>query len=63
MKDYGHPRSITPVYPKVSDRVQAVLEDSVLSGADAKEELNHAVDKIDAKLKRYVLEEKENEKE
>ena len=35
----------------------------VLSGADAKEELDHAVDKIDAKLKRYVLEEKENEKE
>lgn len=63
LKDYGHPRSITPVYPQVSDRVQAVLEDSVLSGADAKEELNHAVDKIDAKLKRYVLEEKENEKE
>lgn len=61
LKDYGHPRSITPVYPQVSDRVQAVLENSVLSGADAEEELDKAVDKINDKLKRYVLEEEENE--
>lgn len=51
---YGHPRPITPVYPQVSSSYQQVLEDCVLSGKNTKTELNKAVERIDAKLKRYT---------
>lgn len=51
---YGHPRPITPVYPQVSSSYQQVLEDCVLSGKDTETELDKAVERIDAKLKRYT---------
>ncbi|WP_290138967.1 extracellular solute-binding protein [uncultured Dubosiella sp.] len=53
LSQYGHPRSITPVYPQVSASVQQVLENVVLSGHDGQQELDKAVDRIDRKLKRY----------
>lgn len=62
LKTYGHPRSITPVYPQVSASVQKTLENSVITNGDSQESLDKATEKINAKLKRYVLEEKNNEK-
>ena len=55
LSKYGHPRSKTPVYPQVSASVQEVLENSVLTGNDAKTELDKSVERINAKLKRYVM--------
>ncbi len=45
----------TPVYPQVSASVQEVLENSVLTDNDAKTELDKSVERINAKLKRYVM--------
>ena len=55
LSKYGHPRSKTPVYPQVSASVQKVLENSVLTDKDAKTELDKSVERINAKLKRYVM--------
>ena len=44
-----------PVYPQVSASVQEVLENSVLTDNDAKTELDKSVERINAKLKRYVM--------
>ena len=55
LSKYGHPRSKTPVYPQVSASVQEVLENSVLTDKDAKTELDKSVERINAKLKRYVM--------
>ena len=54
LRDYGHPRPPTPVYPQVSTSFQQALESVGLSGKDAQEELDKSVERIDAKLKRYV---------
>lgn len=56
LKNYGHPRSKTPVYPQVSASVQEVLENVVLTGKDAQKELEKSIERIDAKLKRYKVE-------
>lgn len=56
LSTYGHPRPKTPVYPQVSTSFQQVLENAVLSGYDAKEQLDKSVERINAKLKRYTLE-------
>lgn len=55
LSSYGHPRSKTPVYPQVSASVQEVLENVVLTGKDAGEELDKSIERINAKLKRYVV--------
>lgn len=54
LRDYGHPRPKTPVYPQVSTAFQQVLEDVALSGRDADEEMDKSVERINAKLKRYT---------
>ena len=56
LSTYGHPRPKTPAYPQVSTSFQQVLENSVLSGYDSKEQLDKSVERINAKLKRYTLE-------
>lgn len=56
LSTYGHPRPKTPAYPQVSTSFQQVLENSVLSGYDAREQLDKSVERINAKLKRYTLE-------
>ena len=56
LSTYGHPRPKTPAYPQVSTSFQQVLEDSVLSGADSKTQLDKSVERINAKLKRYISE-------
>ena len=38
LRDYGHPRPKTPVYPQVSTSFQQVLEDVGLSGKDVQTE-------------------------
>ena len=53
LRDYGHPRPKTPVYPQVSTSFQQTLENVALSGFDAKSELDKSVERIDAKLERY----------
>ena len=55
LSKYGHPRSKHHVYPQVSASVQEVLENSVLTDNDAKTELDKSVERINAKLKRYVM--------
>lgn len=54
LRDYGHPRPKTPVYPQVSTSFQQVLEDVAISGRDADEAMDNSVERIDAKLKRYT---------
>ena len=54
LRDYGHPRPKTPVYPQVSISFQQVLEDVGLSGRDVKDEMDKSVERINAKLKRYT---------
>ena len=54
LRDYGHPRPKTPVYPQVSTSFQQALESIALTGNDAQEELDQSVERIDAKLERYV---------
>ncbi|MDD7185201.1 MAG: sugar ABC transporter substrate-binding protein [Oscillospiraceae bacterium] len=54
LRDYGHPRPKTPVYPQVSTSFQQVLEDVGLSGRNAKDEMDKSVERINAKLKRYT---------
>jgi len=56
LNKYGHPRPKTPVYPQVSNSFQQVLENCVLSGANPKTQLDKSVERINAKLKRYILE-------
>lgn len=56
LSTYGHPRPKTPAYPQVSTSFQQVLENSVLSGADPQTELDKSVERINAKLKRYIME-------
>lgn len=55
LSNYGHPRPKTPVYPQVSTSFQQVLENCVLSGATPQTELDKAVERINAKLKRYMV--------
>ena len=54
LRDYGHPRPKTPVYPQVSTSFQQVLEDVGLSGRDVNDEMDKSVERINAKLKRYT---------
>ncbi len=55
LNTYGHPRPKTPVYPQVSTSFQQVLEDCVLNGADPQTTLDQSVERINAKLERYIL--------
>lgn len=55
LRNYGHPRPKTPVYPQVSTSFQQVLENCVLSGAEAQTELDKSIERINAKLKRYTV--------
>ncbi len=57
LSSYGHPRPKTPVYPQVSTSFQQVMENSVLTGKEPENELNKAVERINAKLKRYKVNE------
>lgn len=57
LSDYGHPRPKTPVYPQVSTSFQQVLENCVLTGQDPQTELDKAIERINAKLKRYKVNE------
>lgn len=59
LRDYGHPRPKTPVYPQVSTSFQQTLESVGLSGKDAQSELDKSTERINAKLERYT---RENEK-
>lgn len=54
LSNYGHPRPKTPVYPQVSTSFQQVLENVALGGKDVKTELDKSVERINAKLERYV---------
>lgn len=54
LRDYGHPRPKTPVYPQVSTSFQQVLEDVGLSGRNVNDEMDKSVERINAKLKRYT---------
>ena len=54
LRDYGHPRPKTPVYPQVSTSFQQALESVGLSGKDAQKELDKSVERINAKLERYT---------
>lgn len=54
LRDFGHPRPKTPVYPQVSTSFQQTLESVGLSGKDAQEELDKSVERINAKLERYT---------
>lgn len=55
LSNYGHPRPKTPVYPQVSTSFQQVLENCVLSGAEPGAELDKSIERINAKLKRYMV--------
>lgn len=55
LSNYGHPRPKTPVYPQVSTSFQQVLENCVLSGAEPKAQLDKSIERINAKLKRYMV--------
>ncbi len=54
LNKYGHPRPKTPVYPQVSTCFQQVLESVALGGKDAKTEMDKSVERINAKLERYM---------
>lgn len=54
LKEYGHPRPKTPVYPQVSTSFQQALESIALSGQDTKKVLDKSVERINAKLERYT---------
>ncbi len=56
LSNYGHPRPKTPVYPQVSTSFQQALEDIALGGMETKSELDKSVERINAKLERYVRE-------
>ncbi len=55
LSSYGHPRPKTPVYPQVSTSFQQVMENCVLTGEEPENELKKAIEKINAKLKRYKV--------
>ncbi|MCI8371193.1 MAG: sugar ABC transporter substrate-binding protein [Lachnospiraceae bacterium] len=57
LSSYGHPRPKTPVYPQVSISFQQVLENCVLTGREPQAELEKAIERINAKLKRYRVNE------
>ncbi len=57
LSKYGHPRPKTPVYPQVSASFQEVLESTALGGKDIQSEMDKSVERINAKLARYVREE------
>ena len=57
LSNYGHPRPKTPVYPQVSTSFQQVLENCVLTGEEPENELNKAIERINAKLKCYKVNE------
>lgn len=57
LSTYGHPRPKTPVYPQVSTSFQQVMENCVLTGEEPRNELNKAIERINAKLKRYKVNE------
>lgn len=57
LSNYGHPRPKTPVYPQVSTSFQQVMENCVLTGEEPEQELNKAIERINAKLKRYKVNE------
>ena len=59
LRDYGHPRPKTPVYPQVSTSFQQALEGIALSGKDAQSELDKSTERINAKLERYARENEE----
>lgn len=54
LKEYGHPRPKTPVYPQVSTSFQQALESVALSGQDTQQVLDKSVERINAKLERYT---------
>lgn len=54
LRDYGHPRPKTPVYPQVSASFQKVLENVAISGKDAESELDKSTERINDKLDRYT---------
>lgn len=56
LNKYGHPRPKTPVYPQVSTSFQQVLEGVALNGKIAETELQNSIERINAKLKRYINE-------
>lgn len=56
LSTYGHPRPKTPVYPQVSTSFQQALEDIALGGMETKSALDKSVERINAKLERYVRE-------
>ncbi len=57
LSSYGHPRPKTPVYPQVSTSFQQVMENCVLTGEEPEAELDKAIERINAKLKRYKVNE------
>lgn len=54
LRQYGHPRPKTPVYPQVSTSFQQALESVALSGQDTLQVLDKSVERINAKLERYT---------
>ena len=54
LKEYGHPRPKTPVYPQVSTSFQQALESIALSGQETQQVLDKSVERINAKLERYT---------
>ena len=56
LKEYGHPRPKTPVYPQVSASFQQALESVALSGQETRQVLDKSVERINAKLERYTRE-------
>ncbi|MCI8660280.1 MAG: sugar ABC transporter substrate-binding protein [Lachnospiraceae bacterium] len=54
LKEYGHPRPKTPVYPQVSTSFQQALESIALGGQPPQPVLNKSVERINAKLERYT---------
>ncbi len=54
LKEYGHPRPKTPVYPQVSTSFQQALESVALGGQESGPVLDKSVERINAKLERYI---------
>ncbi|MDO4453019.1 MAG: sugar ABC transporter substrate-binding protein [Eubacteriales bacterium] len=56
LSKYGHPRPKTPVYPQVSTSFQQLLESVALGGKDTQTQMDKSVERINAKLERYMKE-------
>ena len=54
LKEYGHPRPKTPVYPQVSASFQQALESVALSGQETRQVLDKSVERIGALYKRMM---------